>query len=682
MKIWKNKIFLIILLFISLSYNMKAQADKKTDSTEVKQYSMLNLYPLKYEKIKRMPFRTVNSLSMLNPSAYYLKGGRMFYYGIEANGDNIFIDGMQINNGNDFPFRSIGSYRFYGINSPIYMGNSAGGFIDIQPGEVEDNINFNIEAYKDIVNYLDENHVEFNLGIPIHYNKKVSGKKLPSLYLAGSYYKTNNTDPIGENCYMVKPDILTYLQNNPLRQSGLISGGTYENAEFIREEDIMTSKTPQNAGKNAWNTFAKIQIPITNNIGFTLGNYSKIENANQFIFDNALFNSDNNPERDTRNFDNYLKFEHKIKISEDLNIGYQALLQYSNYYTKEQSRKHKDRFFEYGYLGKFQTYKTPTYELGDVVINGQHYYNVWLLNSWDYDTAYTFQNLNYNPEAARFTEQVYEFYPDNLWNSSLLQLNGGLLNGQTPPSVYDTLWNNTGTQMPYSGGYFGTDFNSNVNYTENANEKIRGTLRFETDYKSHLFIAGFEYLKEIKRSYSMNPMELWSVMRASTNLHIMELDEDNPVPVYNNEIFQDTVLYYRKYDAVAQQIFDINLRKKLGLAVDGLDYILIDSYDMVNKTIDYYDKNGVMHTIHLNEDLYTLEMFSPHEMLYYGLAQYKGYDQMGNKLKNKPGPYDFFTDWSVDASRPIYFSGYIQDQFTWKNLNVSVGLRIDRYDAN
>ena len=681
----KNKIFLIILLFVSISYNTNAQADTKTDSTENIQYSELKLFPLKYGKIRQMPFKTVNSLSMLNPSAYYLKGDCMFYYGIEANGDYIFIDGMQVNDGNEFPFRSIGSYNFYGLSSPIYMGNSAAGFINIQSLEVEDKLTFNIEVNKDLKKYYNDYLVEFNLGMPINFSKNKTKKINPSVFIAGSYYNTNNTDPVWEDSYIIKPGVLEYLKNNPLRPSGLVTGGTFQNAEYVRDDDIMTCQSPQNAEKNAWNSFAKIQIPFTNNIELTLGNYTKIENSDQLIFDNALFNSFNNPERNIRNIDNYLKFEHKIKISEDLNIGYQVHLQYSNYYTKLQSSKHKDRFFEYGYLGKFQTYKTPSFQIGDIQIDSTYYQNVWLLNSWDYDTAYTFRNLNYNPEAARFTEQIYELYPDpcDHWmNSTELQLNGGLLNGHNPPTVYG-LWNSQGKQYPYYIESSNNNLTGNFNYMENAEEKIRGTLGFTVDYKSHHFTAGFEYMKEIKRFYSINPMGLWTIIRGLTNFHILELDMDNPIPVYDHGVFQNTVLFYRNYDALSQKTFDINLRKKLGLAVDGVNFILTDSYDMVNRTIDYYDKNGEMHTIQLTDKLYSLDMFSPDELLKHGTyIQYQGYGYTGNKIKNKQDHYDFFTNRTIDAFRPLYLSGYLNDRFSWKNINVSIGLKIDRYDAN
>ena len=129
----KNKIFLVILMSIFVCYQTIAQTDIKTDSLKNKKSSDLNLFPIKSGEINQMPFNSINSLSMLNPSAYYLKGGRMFFYGIEATGDYIYIDGMQVGNANDFPFRSIGSYYFYGLSSPIKMGNSLAGFINNKP---------------------------------------------------------------------------------------------------------------------------------------------------------------------------------------------------------------------------------------------------------------------------------------------------------------------------------------------------------------------------------------------------------------------------------------------------------------------------------------------------------------------------------------------------------------------
>jgi trehalose/maltose hydrolase-like predicted phosphorylase len=75
-------------------------------------------------------------------------------------------------------------------------------------------------------------------------------------------------------------------------------------------------------------------------------------------------------------------------------------------------------------------------------------------------------------------------------------------------------------------------------------------------------------------------------MRGLTNFHILELDVENPIPVYVDGVFQDKINYYRKYDELSQRVFDVNLRKKLGLPINGLDFITIDSYDINNYSIN------------------------------------------------------------------------------------------------
>jgi hypothetical protein len=253
------------------------------------------------------------------------------------------------------------------------------------------------------------------------------------------------------------------------------------------------------------------------------------------------------------------------------------------------------------------------------------------------------------------------------WRSSTdLTLRGGLLNGQRPPSVYYHRWNSQGTT------------NGSVGYTNT--EKYRGTFRVDLNYKSHNFFAGLEYMQEVERSYSINPHGLWSWMRQLTNDQIMQLDYNNPMPLFDNGIFQDTILFYRKYDANDQSEFDIKLRQKLGLPVDGLDFILTDSYDMLNNTINYYDKDGVMQTMSVTADPFSLDMFTFDELFY--LVNYMGYDLQGNKLKGKPGPLDYFRNRAIDAYRPSYFSFHLGDRFQWKSLDVSLGLRFDRFNAN
>ncbi|MGB0931027.1 MAG: TonB-dependent receptor domain-containing protein, partial [Chitinophagales bacterium] len=97
----------------------------------------------------------------------------------------------------------------------------------------------------------------------------------------------------------------------------------------------------------------------------------------------------------------------------------------------------------------------------------------------------------------------------------------------------------------------------------------------------------------------------------------------------------------------------------------------------------------------ITPDQYSLDMFSADELYREGgnssLIDYYGYDYLGNKSTGKPTFEDFWraTDpvtglktRPIDALRPIYMAGYIQDKFYLKDLLFNIGLRVDRFDAN
>ncbi len=202
---------------------------------------------------------------------------------------------------------------------------------------------------------------------------------------------------------------------------------------------------------------------------------------------------------------------------------------------------------------------------------------------------------------------------------------------------------------------------------------------------------GFQYEQRVNSGINyFNANGLWRHMRGLTNFHIRELDLDNPDPVeYDGHV--DTILYYRKYDENSQFQFDKSLREALGLAVDGTDFILTDSYDPGTNEMQYYDKYGEMHTAVLKGG-WDIGMFSADELWNDGFNYYNytGYSYTGQKLKSQPSFDDFFTATDengnytrpIGAYRPIYMAGYIQDQFTFKDLVFNIGIRIDRFDAN
>ena len=257
-----------------------------------------------------------------------------------------------------------------------------------------------------------------------------------------------------------------------------------------------------------------------------------------------------------------------------------------------------------------------------------------------------------------------------------IQSGGGLLNGDNPDNVY-SLWAAPGALQ--SG------------YNQFDNTQFAISVAGAMDIGNHEFKFGFQYDQRSDRQYGYAPQGFWTLMRSITNFHIRELDIDNPYVTEGSNL--DTIKYFRKYDQISQRTFDINLRKKLGLPVEGLDFIDIDSYDFNTNSINYYDKNGSLHTVNYGSELFSVDMFSADELLNDGISSYVGYngfDYKGNKLTSQPSFEDFFNkmdangDYTreIGAYEPNYMAFYIQDKFAFNDLIFNVGFRADRFDAN
>jgi hypothetical protein len=85
-------------------------------------------------------------------------------------------------------------------------------------------------------------------------------------------------------------------------------------------------------------------------------------------------------------------------------------------------------------------------------------------------------------------------------------------------------------------------------------------------------------------------------------------------------------------------------------------------------------------------DFYSLDMFSLDELFSQNVrvVSYRGYDYLGERT-GQTAREDFFTDTKnrpIPAYAPTYAAGYIEDRFELDNINIRLGLRIDRFDNN
>ncbi|MCF8369865.1 MAG: carboxypeptidase-like regulatory domain-containing protein [Bacteroidales bacterium] len=638
------------------------------------------------EDIKKMPNRDANSVATSVGGVFSEDGERGNVRGARNDQTVMYIDGIRVIGTQSVPQSAIEQVSVYLGGLPAQYGDARGGIINVTTKGPSRTFGAGLEL--ETSKFLDSfghSRLGFNVQGPLIKGKKEAQTSLLGFFLSGDLGYREDSRPTAKGVFVAQDDYLNYLQQTPLRPSGLTGGGTFYNGEFTLREDLENQKATPNTSRYSVNLSGKIDVRTSDNTTLTFGGQYYYTDGNTFNFSHSMFNYDRNVldmDNTWRVFGRFTQRFPTDKESTSLikNVYYNIQADYSQVRSRTMDPHHKDDLFKYGYLGTFTTYKRPTYELGSIEIGGEEYNNVWIQNSWDSDTAYIFNPKSYNPYLANHTSQIYELFPDkgnlnavngNWRNEDDLRGRGGLLNGQQPDFIYG-LWAQPGMIQS--------------RYRESDDNQMSLNASAAADIGNHEVKFGFMYEQRSETGFSYNASRLWSRMRGLVNNQIQELDLDRPM------IFEDTIKYDRLYAETLQFRFDRSLREKLGLPLDGLDFILVDSYDIDNNTILYYDKDGVMHTTKVDGDLYSIDMFSADELLENGqyTAYYYGYDYKGNKLTERPSIDDFFTEKDergdyarkVAAFEPIYMAGFIQDKFAFEDLIFNIGVRVDRFDGN
>jgi hypothetical protein len=676
-KFWKTS---LIILVIFSSYLVNGQNDTLiAQSDSIYQPDIINSF--NYSLFKHLPFTGTNDIFQLNPVIYRNeKDGGHLINGFYTSGDYTWFDGVPMDFTEEMPLRLIGQARFDDFNNYLKFNNSISGFAALEPVKPSDSLTFLVETSSRLI-YKKFNDADLQLLFSGPLIKKKSGygnKSVLNFTVAGRLFSSADSDPSYVLRNHAAADYLEYLQDEPLRPNP--SGGTYENACYTTATDAVSSWFNTNAEKKGYSLYGNLRADLQNGMFIKFGTYTVDKNEVIPIYENYFFNQDNNPERSTLYSTNYILFGQEIESKGLTRFTYQVQGQYSLMKTRTEDPDHGSRLFEYGYVGKFDTYKSPTFELGSDTVNGNFYDQAWILNSWDYDTLVEFTPGNMNTGLAAYTSSYFSIYngetEGNFENLDQVQMGGGLLNGRNPTKVYG-LWNNTGTNY----NAFSVDDQRRINIMAN------GLL----ELGKHKISLGFQFKKDNYSSYQANPMGLWTLMRSLANFHIRELDQSHPY-IHEGEPL-DSIFYYRKFDAVSQYNFDKNLREALGLDPEGVDFIDIDSYDYKSNTINVYDKDGVKHTIDCGEELLSMDKFSADELLNDGIASYvscNGYDYLGNRIRDKVSFEDFFDAKNeegayirpVGAYTPMNYSAFAGYHLDFRDWSVDAGIRMDAFDSH
>jgi hypothetical protein len=595
--------------------------------------------------------------------------------GQRSTGTVYYIDGMRVIGNNSLPQSAIEQVEVILGGTPASYGDATGGIISVttKGPSRETSVGIDLQTSK----FLDRfgyNRVGLNFTGPLFSKKDTIAKtKTPIMgyFIAGEFVYQKDGLPGAFEYYKAKDDVIDNLREHPIRLSS--NGQAIQlSAEYLTKNDLEKTKTTQNTASYNINASGKLDFRLSPTINISLGGTFQYNDNYGFSFSGSLLDYMYNQHNTSSTWRVNGRFTQRFPTANDSksfvkNVYYSIGADFSRSNGKSEDAKLKQELFKYGYIGSFATQKVRGYSEGlekDSVTGkiGR------LQNGWK-DTGVVFNANHYNPEAVAWVDEFYSLLPkvkaDGVTGNYLsvedIIGNRGLVNGREPEGVY-SMWANVGSRV---NGY---------SYSEADQLNVQAS--FAADFGHHEIQLGMQYQQRKNSGYSIDGTDSWALMRLETNSHIIELDKSNPQLVYRDGTFMDTVNYFRKYSSTLQKNFDINLRKKLGLPVDGTDWIDIFSYNFDAGTINYYDKYQKLHTIRLTDNLLSIDMFSPDELFAGGssLVGYSGYDFTGKKLKHQPTLDDFFNKQDangnftrdVAAYQPIYMAGYIQDKFAFQ----------------
>lgn len=606
--------------------------------------------------------------------------------GQRSSGTVYYIDGMRVTGSNNLPQSAIEQVEVILGGTPAAYGDATGGIINVTTkGPSKDfsgGIDLQSSQYLDAFGY---NRVGLNFTGPVVSKKDtVRGTKTPIMgfFIAGDFIYQKDGAPAAFPLYKVTDDVQDYLKVNPLRLYGQ-NQAVFYNAEFLTYDQMEKTKYTRNTSGTNINVSGKLDFRVSPTINLSVGGtFTRYDNRS-FNFSNSLLDWQYNTHTTGYTWRVNGRFTQRFPTASDSksfvkNIYYSIGADFTRSFAKSEDAEHKDNYFKYGYVGSFTTQTvrayTPELAYDSVARKWAH------LQNGTRDTIVVFRGSDINPESSNWTQQYYGFFEDptsHYQNIDEIISGRGLVNGMEPTAPY-SMWANVGNRAN--------------GYAISNTDQLAVNASFAADFGNHEIQLGLQYQQRTSSSYSNAGIQLWETMRGLTNAQLRDLDLNNPIEVYRDGVFMDTINYNRKYVSTLQRTFDINLRKKLGLPVDGTDWIDIDSYSFADNTISYYDKNMELHTVKAGDQLFSIDMFSADELLKDGspIVAYAGYDYMGNKMSKQPGFDEFFTAKDANGNytrpigsyQPIYMAGYIQDKFAFKDLIFNIGIRVDRFDAN
>lgn len=663
-----------------------------------------------------MANKSVNAVVSTAAGVYQADNGKdINIRGSRSEATNVFIDGERAIGTTGISQQAIEQVSVVLGGVPAQYGDVTGGVVSVTTRGPQPKFFGGLEAISSqLTDKFGYNFLGFSVGGPIISKKDSSGKNerpILGFFLGGEAVYQKDPAPWANGIYQVKKDKLEKLEKEPLQYNPL-NGTYYLASAYLTKNDMYISKVRPNVGSRSFRLNPKIDFAPTPNLNITLGGSIDYNKYNEFIYEYALLNSNHNPQVTQNTMRSYLRVTQKFgsgtsteqEKSQSLfkRAFFTAQVGYQRYKFIREDEQFKDRYFDYGYVGKFNRYQSNIYlydsqavgydSSGTFVPTGNM--SGYVMTYANIDTLITFTPGTVNPLTANYTQQLMNDYAAAGVTVSdyygQIVANNGLINGYVPGNVH-ALWYNTG--RAYGG------------YDLRTNSIFRVTSNFSADIKNHAIMAGVEFDQRNERGFSVGTRALWTNMQNYANMH------NTSVALDAVDTTQQNVIYYTPGNFSGTGIFIDNLGNVTSsanstLPVFAQPVIYNEAQQSTFSKNVYAELMGISDgksTAFINVDQFEpsqfkLSMFSPDELLNQGgfIVDAWGYDYTGKKLdgsgavafndfisKTKTDRFgDELFERKVGAFRPLYMAGYIQDRFDFKDIKFNIGLRIDRYDAN
>lgn len=609
------------------------------------------------EQIRNLPTKNINELAATTAGIASQNGGALNIRGSRSNATNYYIDGIRVQN-SLIPQTEIDQLQVITGGVEAKYGDVTGGVISITTKGPSNKFSGGLELESS--QYLDPygyNLLNFNLSGPILRNKK--GISILGYRLNGQYRRQEDDNPSPTGIYYALNSKLKEIEENPVLRFNNVP---LSSSEFLTPSDVELRSARSNELSQRIDLTGKIDARLNNHIDISFsGSYNTTENRFSPSAGWNLLNYNNNPLADGTNYRAGFKWRHRLgnnpvesittkptrKKKGDnrflRNAIYTLQAAYEKGHNTNEDYTHRDRIFNYGYVGNFDISWIPiegesTYSRGPVP-GLAHAGYLEQLNGYTPGTSNPIlANYNKNIDAnTLFDYFTYNGAISSNYNSAWrLHTNVG--------SVYNSFAKGENEIMTFNG--------------EGSFDLFPGG----SDKGRHNIQVGFVYEQRTERSWGINPNALWTIARLQANNHIKGVDTTKIIGSFTGVV---TPFTYEKFQTKIEEDKDLLFYKKVR--------------ELTGQSLnDYVNVDGIK-----PEDL-KLNMFAASELTDQGILDYYGYDYLGNKLKEKAKFEDFFT--AVDAegrrtfvvapNKPTYAAAYIQDKFNYKDLILRLGLRL------